>query len=82
MSKGLTFSSHSAVVAAYGREFAKTGFVFVDAPRVPDPDQPDVSLFLPDESGLGSIVALYNEPATVFDVPRMALKSSVYVTRG
>ena len=24
-SKGLTFSSHSAVVAAYGKEFAKTG---------------------------------------------------------
>ena len=25
LSKGLTFSSHSAVVAAYGKEFAKTG---------------------------------------------------------
>jgi uncharacterized protein len=24
LSKGLTFSSHSAVVAAYGKEFAKT----------------------------------------------------------
>jgi len=27
LSKGLTFSSHSAVVAAYGKEFAKTGFL-------------------------------------------------------
>jgi len=27
LSKGLTFSSHSAVVAAYGREFAKTGLL-------------------------------------------------------
>ncbi len=26
-SKGLSFSSHSAVVAAYGREFAKTGLL-------------------------------------------------------
>jgi uncharacterized protein (UPF0332 family) len=26
-SKGLTFSSHSAVVAAYGKEFAKTGLL-------------------------------------------------------
>jgi len=25
LSKGLTFSSHSAVMAAYGKEFAKTG---------------------------------------------------------
>jgi uncharacterized protein (UPF0332 family) len=25
LSKGLTFSSHSAVIAAYGKEFAKTG---------------------------------------------------------
>lgn len=27
LSKGLTFSSHSAVIAAFGREFAKTGFL-------------------------------------------------------
>lgn len=27
LSKGLTFSSHSAVIAAYGREFAKTGLL-------------------------------------------------------
>jgi len=27
LSKGLTFSSHSAVVAAYGKEFAKTGLL-------------------------------------------------------
>lgn len=27
LSKGLTYSSHSAVVAAYGREFAKTGLL-------------------------------------------------------
>ena len=27
LSKGLAFSSHSAVVAAYGKEFAKTGFL-------------------------------------------------------
>ena len=25
LSKGLTFSSHSAAIAAYGKEFAKTG---------------------------------------------------------
>jgi hypothetical protein len=27
LSKGLTFSSHSAVVATYGKEFAKTGLL-------------------------------------------------------
>ena len=27
LSKGLTFSSHSAVVSAYGKEFAKTGLL-------------------------------------------------------
>lgn len=27
LSKGLTYSSHSAVVAAYGKEFAKTGLL-------------------------------------------------------
>src|SRR5687768_17999414 len=27
LSKGLTFSSHSAIVAAYGKEFAKTGLL-------------------------------------------------------
>jgi uncharacterized protein (UPF0332 family) len=27
LSKGLTFSSHSAVIAAYGKEFAKTGLL-------------------------------------------------------
>ena len=27
LSKGLTFSKHSAVVAAYGREFARTGLL-------------------------------------------------------
>ena len=27
LSKGLTFSSHSAVVAAYGKEFSKTGLL-------------------------------------------------------
>ncbi|MCL5611486.1 MAG: HEPN domain-containing protein [Chloroflexi bacterium] len=27
LTKGLTFSSHSAVVAAYGKEFAKTGLL-------------------------------------------------------
>lgn len=27
LSKGLTFSKHSAVVAAYGKEFAKTGLL-------------------------------------------------------
>ena len=27
MTKGLTFSKHSAVVAAYGKEFAKTGLL-------------------------------------------------------
>ena len=27
LSKGLTFSKHSAVIAAFGREFAKTGLV-------------------------------------------------------
>ena len=27
LSKGLTFSSHSAVIAAYGKEFAKTGIL-------------------------------------------------------
>ena len=27
LSKGLTFSSHSAVVAAYGKEFARTGLL-------------------------------------------------------
>ena len=27
LSKGLTFSSHSAVVAAYGKDFAKTGLL-------------------------------------------------------
>ena len=27
LSKGLTFSSHSAFVAAYGKEFAKTGLL-------------------------------------------------------
>ncbi len=27
LSKGLTFSSHSAVMAAFGKEFAKTGIV-------------------------------------------------------
>lgn len=26
-SKGLSFSSHSAVIAAYGKEFAKTGLM-------------------------------------------------------
>jgi len=38
LSKGLAFSSHSAVVAAYGKEFAKTGLLdpkfhryFIDA---------------------------------------------------
>ncbi len=27
LSKGLTFSSHSAVIAAYGKEFSKTGLL-------------------------------------------------------
>ncbi len=27
LTKGLTFSSHSAVIAAYGKEFAKTGLL-------------------------------------------------------
>jgi uncharacterized protein (UPF0332 family) len=27
LSKGLTFSSHSAIIAAYGKEFAKTGLL-------------------------------------------------------
>lgn len=27
LTKGLTFSKHSAVVAAYGKEFAKTGLL-------------------------------------------------------
>jgi uncharacterized protein (UPF0332 family) len=27
LSKGFTFSSHSAVIAAYGKEFAKTGLL-------------------------------------------------------
>ena len=27
LSKGLTFSSHSSVIAAYGKEFAKTGLL-------------------------------------------------------
>jgi len=27
LSKGLTFSSHSAVIAAYGKGFAKTGLL-------------------------------------------------------
>jgi uncharacterized protein (UPF0332 family) len=27
LSKGLTFSSHSAVVAAYGKEFSKSGLL-------------------------------------------------------
>ena len=56
----------------------QAGFVFVDAPRAPDPKQPDTQVFLPDENGPGSVVALYNEPATVLDVPRMAPQGSVY----
>jgi uncharacterized protein (UPF0332 family) len=41
LSKGSTFSSHSAVVAAYGKEFAKTGLLdpkfhryFIDAQKL------------------------------------------------
>ena len=48
-----------------GEPLRRTGFVFVGSD-------------IPDNAGPGSIVSSYNEPATLFDVPRRCIQGDVY----
>jgi uncharacterized protein (UPF0332 family) len=58
MSKGLSFSSHSAVTAAFGKEFAKTGLIplkfhryFLDAERLRNVGDYDIGPSIAPEKG-------------------------------
>ena len=55
-----------------GEPLSNSGFVYVGDRR------DDGDAFIGDSSGPGSIISTYNEPITVFDVPRKAPQSEVY----
>ena len=55
-----------------GLPLSKEGFVYVGDRRNAD------GAFIGDASGPGSVIASYNEPFTVMDVPRMAVQEAVY----
>ena len=61
-----------AADAATGGPIPAEGFVYIGGARLPDGTL-DV-----DSRGPGSIVPSYNEPVTVFDVPRRAPQAEVY----
>ena len=54
------------------------GFLFVEAGSAPARDGSTNRVYAPDAYAPHAIVSLYNEPTTVFDVPRIAAQSSVY----
>ncbi len=55
-----------------GLPLSKEGFVYVGDRRNAE------GAFIGDVSGPGSVIASYNEPLTVMDVPRMAVQEAVY----
>lgn len=55
------------------------GFVFTGSRRVPDTQQPATgTVYAADVFSPNSIISIYNEPATVLDVPRRAPQQEVY----
>ncbi|MCE9614596.1 MAG: hypothetical protein K8T26_09990 [Lentisphaerae bacterium] len=55
-----------------------TGLVFVEAGQPVPPDASAPAVFLPDVADPNAIASMYNETATVLDVPRIAPQGSVY----
>ena len=60
-----------------GKALPATGFVFVGSAIVPAADSTGL-VYSADAYSPNSIVSDYNEPGTVFDVPRQAEQSAVY----
>lgn len=60
---------------------APAGLVFVEAGRAPESDSDTNTVYIPDAFGPRSIAPTYNEPQSVFDVPRMAPQGSAYGTQ-
>ncbi len=58
--------------AETGEPLVQEGFVYTGDRRNAEGE------FIGDESGPGSVIASYNEPITVMDVPRMAVQADVY----
>ncbi len=75
---GLAHSYHAEELvmnARTGTHLEKNGFVFVGSQWL---DEDDNRVYAADMYGPQAIVSLYNEPTTVFDVPRAVSQGEVY----
>ena len=56
----------------------ESGFVFAGSVQAPSPDGKNASCYVADFDEARSVASIYNEPATVLDVPRQVNKNEAY----